>query len=316
MRIGPWTLNAGLRWDRYRLAVSDSALSPRFAAAWSWPAADLVVRASYDRAFQTPAIENLLIASSEAVETLGSEVLRLPVPPSRGDFYEAGISKAIGGPRAARRRAFHAANDGRGRRRSSAQYGRQLSDCLPSCRDQRRGDQTRPAPMEEHLRIARLLPPAWDRRAADDRRAVSRRRGPCAARVDGSLSRDPGSAAHHPRTRQLPILIVGLDRVRRIVRQRPAVRGLRGHARGSGRAVRPARRRSRELRHGARPSVSVVRCVGRRRPVEVGKACGQVAGGGSQSDQPARCHQLRRPVFRERPSRLRGVLRFAAGGFS
>ena len=97
MRIGPWTLNAGLRWDRYRLAVRDSALSPRFAAAWSWPAADLVVRASYDRAFQTPAIENLLIASSEAVETLGGEVLRLPVPPSRGDFYEVGLSKAIGG---------------------------------------------------------------------------------------------------------------------------------------------------------------------------------------------------------------------------
>lgn len=97
MRIGPWTLNAGVRWDRYRLAVSDSALSPRFAAAWSWPKADLVVRASYDRAFQTPAIENLLIASSEAVGTLGGEVLRLPVPPSRGDFYEAGLSKAIAG---------------------------------------------------------------------------------------------------------------------------------------------------------------------------------------------------------------------------
>ena len=97
MRIGPWTLNAGLRWDRYRLAVGDSAFSPRLAAAWSWPAADLVVRASYDRAFQTPAVENLLIASSESVETLDGEVLRLPVPPSRGDFYEAGLSKAIGG---------------------------------------------------------------------------------------------------------------------------------------------------------------------------------------------------------------------------
>ena len=97
IRIGPWTLNAGLRWDRYKLVVADSAFSPRLAAAWSWPAADLVLRASYDRAFQTPAIENLLIASSETVERFDDDVLRLPVPASRGNFYEAGLSKAIGG---------------------------------------------------------------------------------------------------------------------------------------------------------------------------------------------------------------------------
>jgi hypothetical protein len=97
MRMGAWTVNAGLRWDRYALAVRDSAFSPRLAAAWSWPAADMVFRASYDHAFQTPAVENLLIASSDSVERLGRDVVRLPVPPSRGDFYEAGLSKAIAG---------------------------------------------------------------------------------------------------------------------------------------------------------------------------------------------------------------------------
>jgi hypothetical protein len=95
MRIGPWTINAGLRWDHYALLVDDYALSPRLAAAWAWPAADLVVRASYDRVFQTPAIENLLLASSDTVEDLGSEVVRLPVPPSAGDFYEASVSKLL-----------------------------------------------------------------------------------------------------------------------------------------------------------------------------------------------------------------------------
>jgi hypothetical protein len=95
MRIGPWTINAGLRWDHYALLVDDDALSPRLAAAWAWPAADLVVRASYDRVFQTPAIENLLLASSDTVEDLGSEVVRLPVPPSAGDFYEASVSKLL-----------------------------------------------------------------------------------------------------------------------------------------------------------------------------------------------------------------------------
>jgi outer membrane cobalamin receptor len=95
MRYGAWTIYGGLRWDRYRLAVEDTALSPRVGVAWSWPAADLVLRGSFDRAFQTPAFENLLLASSDAVETLGDEVVRLPVPASRGNFYEAGLSKVL-----------------------------------------------------------------------------------------------------------------------------------------------------------------------------------------------------------------------------
>lgn len=94
-RRGPWTVNAGLRWDRYRLAVEDSAFSPRLGVAWSWPAANLVVRASYDRAFQTPAIENLLLASDAAVDALDDDVLRLPVQPSRGNFYDVGFSKTF-----------------------------------------------------------------------------------------------------------------------------------------------------------------------------------------------------------------------------
>ena len=62
LRLGAWTVNAGVRWDHYHLVVDESAISPRVGVAWSWPAADLVIRASFDRAFQTPAIENLLIA--------------------------------------------------------------------------------------------------------------------------------------------------------------------------------------------------------------------------------------------------------------
>ena len=88
-------MNAGVRWDRYRLVVDERAISPRLAVAWSWPAADLVFRASYDRAFQTPASENLLLASSPEVEALSGQVVRLPVRPSRGNFYEATISKSL-----------------------------------------------------------------------------------------------------------------------------------------------------------------------------------------------------------------------------
>ena len=94
-RAGNLTASAGLRWDRYRFVVDDSAFSPRLGVAWYWPAADLVLRASYDRAFQTPAMENLLLASSDQVDSVSPEVLRLPVPPSRGNYVEAGVSMAI-----------------------------------------------------------------------------------------------------------------------------------------------------------------------------------------------------------------------------
>jgi hypothetical protein len=55
----------------------------------------LILRGSYDRAFQTPAIENLLLASSPQLQALNENVLRLPVPPSRGDFYQAGFVKTF-----------------------------------------------------------------------------------------------------------------------------------------------------------------------------------------------------------------------------
>jgi outer membrane cobalamin receptor len=96
IRLGSWTVNAGVRWDHYHLLADESAISPRLGVAWA-PSADLVVRASYDRVFQTPAVENLLLASSPAVEALNDHVARLPVQPSLGSFYEAGVTKALNG---------------------------------------------------------------------------------------------------------------------------------------------------------------------------------------------------------------------------
>ena len=97
IRFGRWTVSAGLRYDHYRLVVDENAVSPRLGAAWYWPGAGIVFRASYDRVFQTPAFENLLLASSEAVTALSDNVLRLPVRPSLGNYYEAGLSKAFFG---------------------------------------------------------------------------------------------------------------------------------------------------------------------------------------------------------------------------
>jgi len=92
-----WTFNAGLRFDHYDLLVNQSAWSPRLGAAYYWRPAEIVFRFSYDRVFQTPAFENLLVASSPQVTSLSAQVLRLPVQPSRGNFFEAGFSKAMFG---------------------------------------------------------------------------------------------------------------------------------------------------------------------------------------------------------------------------
>jgi len=86
-QLGRWTLDAGLRWDHYRLLVRDSAWSPRLAVAYHWERPDLVWHASYDRVFQTPAIENLLLTG--ALEGLA-------VRPSRGHFLEVGARKGFG----------------------------------------------------------------------------------------------------------------------------------------------------------------------------------------------------------------------------
>ncbi len=95
IRYHSLTINAGVRWDHYSFIVHEQAVSPRLAVSWQLPGAGLVLRASYDRAFQTPAIENLLLASSASLLNLNDAGLILPVRPSRGDFYEAGFAKSL-----------------------------------------------------------------------------------------------------------------------------------------------------------------------------------------------------------------------------
>jgi hypothetical protein len=90
-----WNVSAGIRFDHYRLATEATAWSPRLGVSRYFPSLGLLVHASYDRAFQTPAIENLLLASSAAVDVLNDTVLRLPVQPSRANFYEIGFSRAF-----------------------------------------------------------------------------------------------------------------------------------------------------------------------------------------------------------------------------
>ncbi len=92
-----WNVRLGIRYDHYRFVVDESAWSPRVAVSRYLTSAGLLVHASYDRVFQTPAIENLLLASSPQVSQISSLVLRLPVRPARANYYEVGMTKGFGG---------------------------------------------------------------------------------------------------------------------------------------------------------------------------------------------------------------------------
>ena len=97
IRLGNWTVSAGLRWDHYQLLLNQNAVSPRLSVARFFPAAGLVIHASYDRVFQTPSSENILLSSSSQVVSLNPNVLRLPVEPSHGNYFEIGATKGFFG---------------------------------------------------------------------------------------------------------------------------------------------------------------------------------------------------------------------------
>ncbi len=95
IRLGKWTVSAGLRWDHYQLLLNENAFSPRVSIGRYLPSLNMVLHASYDRVFQTPSFENILISSSTQIDALSDEFLRLPVKPSNGNYYEGGLSKGF-----------------------------------------------------------------------------------------------------------------------------------------------------------------------------------------------------------------------------
>lgn len=94
-RLGNFAAAVGLRIDRYSFLVKDTALSPRVALSYYVPAADLLLRASYDRIFQPPAMENLLLSSAATGLDLDAVEGALAVPASRANFFEVGLRKSI-----------------------------------------------------------------------------------------------------------------------------------------------------------------------------------------------------------------------------
>ena len=95
IRLGDVTLSAGLRFDHYALLVDETGWSPRVAASWHVKPLGLVLHASYDRVFGTPPFENLLVSAAPGTR-LGTG-FQLPVRPTRGNYWEGGFARALGG---------------------------------------------------------------------------------------------------------------------------------------------------------------------------------------------------------------------------
>ena len=95
IRLGNFAANVGLRFDSYSLLIDDHAFSPRVALSYYFPTLDLQLRASYDRIFQPPPSENLLLSSAAEGLDIDEVEGTLPVPASRAHFYEVGLRKPI-----------------------------------------------------------------------------------------------------------------------------------------------------------------------------------------------------------------------------
>jgi outer membrane cobalamin receptor len=103
LALGAVSINAGLRYDDYRFLVDGRQWQPRLGVAYSVPGRDLVLRASYNRNYQTPPNENLLLSNSEAASRLAPASVRdalggayRPIQPERQDVYEVGAQLAAG----------------------------------------------------------------------------------------------------------------------------------------------------------------------------------------------------------------------------
>ena len=95
------TLDVGIRYDNYRLLIKADGFSPRIGIAYFIPRTQTTLRASYNRFFQPPPAENLLLASSSGASALspltviqGQSGVR-PILIDRENVFEVGAQQQL-----------------------------------------------------------------------------------------------------------------------------------------------------------------------------------------------------------------------------
>jgi hypothetical protein len=114
VRFGRLTLSLGARYDNYRFLVQGNQLQPRVGLAFHIRETGTLLRASYNRTYQTPPNENLLLTSSQSSsvlvppdirETLGGALIL--IRPERQNVFEAGLQQALGSKASLNASVYH-----------------------------------------------------------------------------------------------------------------------------------------------------------------------------------------------------------------
>ncbi len=300
IRLGNWTIDAGLRWDHYQLLVNQNAVSPRLSVARFFSKANLIVHASYDRVFQTPSFENILLSSSQQVVSLDPNVLRLPVEPSHGNYFELGASKTLAG-----------------QLRFDASYFRRYVNNYADDDQILSTAVSFPIAFRKSIIYgaeAKIEMPHWNHFSGF--LSYSYIVGNVWSPVTGGLFLGDDAVAalsqfagHFPDSQDqrntardsdaLPGRAALLARHRRGIRQWPALRIHRGSLRCP-RNLRPGGCRSHRFQSGAHQTHTLSGLVGWRRTLQERKAFSPPAGGHRKPEQPLKRNRLRRPFLRQR----------------
>lgn len=103
LRVGRFIFNVGGRYDVYRFLVRGNQLQPRLGMAYHLEETGTVFRISYNRNYQTPPNENLLLSNSPASAALAPPEVRrelngglILMRPQRENVYEAGLQQRLG----------------------------------------------------------------------------------------------------------------------------------------------------------------------------------------------------------------------------
>ena len=104
IRLGRLRLSLGARFDHYRFLVKGSQIQPRLGLAYHIEETGTVLRSSYNRNYQTPPNENLLLSNSQAASRLAPPQVQqdlnggvIVMRAQRQNVYEAGLQQQLGG---------------------------------------------------------------------------------------------------------------------------------------------------------------------------------------------------------------------------
>lgn len=102
VNLGRLHLSLGVRYDEYRFLVDGHQLQPRLGVSYHLRETGTVLRASYNRTYQTPVNENLLFTNSPEAARLAPPAVRealgggsLGIRPQRQNVYEVGVQQSL-----------------------------------------------------------------------------------------------------------------------------------------------------------------------------------------------------------------------------